>query len=286
MTPRSWLFVPGDRPERMDKALASGAEALILDLEDSVAIAAKAQARQAVRRFLDQADRTGARLWVRINPLATDLSAADIEAVLPGAPDGLVVPKATPDDVRRLGERLDAVEVGAGLAPGSLRLLPIATETPAAVFQLGGYAQCAARLAGLTWGAEDLSAAVGALSARDDAGRYTPVYELARSLTVLAASAAGTAAIETVYPDFRDLGGLADYVARARRDGFVSMMAIHPSQVSVINAGFAPSPAEVEHAEAVIAAFAAQADAGVLSLDGKMLDAPHLAQARRTLERR
>lgn len=286
MTPRAWLFVPGDRPERMEKALASGAGALILDLEDSVATSAKAEARRSVRAFLERVDRRGPQLWVRINPLATDLSAADIEAVTPCAPDGLVIPKATPSDLARLDALLAPQEAAAELLARPIRLLPIATETAAAVFQLPEYAQHRGRLAGLTWGAEDLSAALGASSARDEAGRYTPIYDLARSMTLLAAAAAETPAIETVYPDFRDLAGLTDYIARARRDGFTSMMAIHPTQVSLINAGFAPSAAELDHAHAVIAAFEGQAGVGVVSLGGKMLDAPHLIQARRLLERR
>jgi citrate lyase subunit beta/citryl-CoA lyase len=270
----------------MEKAFASGAGALILDLEDSVASAAKADARHAVRAFLERTDRTGPQLWVRINPLATDFSAADVESLLPAAPDGFIVPKATPGDVARLDVWLAPLEAAAGLSSGHVRLLPIATETAAAVFQLPDYAQRRNRLAGLTWGAEDLSAALGALSARDEAGRYTPVYDLARSMTLLAAAAAEVPAVETVYPDFRDLAGLAGYVARARRDGFISMMAIHPAQVSIIDEGFAPSSAELEHAHAVIAAFEAEPGAGVVSLGGKMLDAPHLAQARRLLQRR
>ena len=285
MTPRSWLFVPGDRPERMEKALASGADALILDLEDSVAPGAKADARSAVGDFLSRRRHGAPELWVRINPLADGPGEQDLDAVMNAAPTGLVLPKSTPAEVRRLGERLDALEGRSDTRRDGVRILPIATETAAAVFRLDGYAACADRLGALTWGAEDLSADIGATAARDERGGYTSVYELARALTLLAATAASVAAVETVYPDFGDLDGLTRYVARGRRDGFVGMMAIHPRQVAIINAGFSPTAAEVTHAQAIVAAFAAHPGAGVVSLRGKMLDAPHLTQARRVLDR-
>ena len=271
---RSLLFVPGDRPDRMEKALVLGADALILDLEDSVALAAKAAARAAVSSFLRSADRSR-RLFVRINPLGGGLADDDLAAILDARPDALVLPKAEgAASVFALGQR----------APG-VPILPIATETPAAVFALGSYLQVADRLAGLTWGAEDLPAAVGAESSRQEDGRYTPPYELVRSLTLFGAHAAGVAAIETIFPAFRDVRGLGDYVARAVRDGFTGMMAIHPSQVAVINQGFTPDAAAVSRAQAVVAAFAAQPRAGVVTLDGTMLDAPHLKQARALLAR-
>jgi citrate lyase subunit beta/citryl-CoA lyase len=272
---RSLLFVPGDRPDRMEKALASGADALILDLEDAVAPAAKAEARRAVAAFLN-ANRQ-ARLWVRVNPLDSAEQEKDLIAVLPAHPDGIVLPKAegggsVAELARRLAERGNA----------TAQILAIATETPAAIFALGSYGG-AKRLAGLTWGAEDLPAAIGAAASREEDGRFTPPYELARSLCLFGAAAAGVAPIETVYPAFRDVDGLAAYAARARRDGFTGMMAIHPDQVPVINAAFTPSEAELAHARAVVAAFEARPEAGALSLDGRMIDRPHLVLAQRIL---
>jgi citrate lyase subunit beta/citryl-CoA lyase len=269
---RSLLFVPGDRPERMEKALGLGADALILDLEDAVAPAAKPAARAATAAFLRRAERR-VRLFVRVNPLDSKLIDADLAAVLDATPDGLLLPKAEG------AASVDALAEKAGALP----ILPIATETPSAIFQLGSYAAVADRLLGLTWGAEDLPAAIGAATSRAANGRYTPPYELARSLTLFGAHAAGVAAIETVYPAFRDLEGLAAYAARARRDGFTGMMAIHPAQVAVINAAFTSTQAELTHARAIVAAFEANPGAGALQLDGRMIDAPHLKQARRLL---
>lgn len=272
---RSLLFVPGDRPDRMEKALRAGADALILDLEDAVAPSGKPEARRHVAAFLNA--NSTVQLWVRINPLDNDESDRDLAAILSSHPDGIVLPKAeggasVAELTRRLTERGNATS----------RILAIATETPAAMFQLGSYGG-AKRLAGLTWGAEDLPAAIGAATSREPDGRFTPPYELARSLCLFGAAAAGVAPIETVYPAFRDLDGLAAYAARARRDGFTGMMAIHPDQVPVINSAFTPSAAEVAHARAVVAAFEANPGAGALSLDGRMIDRPHLVQAQRTL---
>ncbi|HZG08355.1 MAG TPA: CoA ester lyase [Allosphingosinicella sp.] len=275
MPMRSLLFVPGDRPDRMGKALGSGADALILDLEDAVAPGAKAEARRHVAQFVDA--HGSANLWVRVNPLDSHEIERDLAAVLPAHPHGIVLPKAEGGvSVNELARRL--TESGNATA----QILAIATETPAAMFQLGTYGG-AKRLAGLTWGAEDLPAAIGAVTSREEDGRYTPPYELARSLCLFGAAAAGVAPIETVYPAFQDLDGLAAYAARARRDGFSGMMAIHPAQVAVINQAFTPSEAEVAHARAVVAAFEANPEAGALSLEGKMIDRPHLVQARRVL---
>ena len=273
---RSLLFVPGDRPDRMAKALSAGADALILDLEDAVAPEKKAEARRAVADFLDA--NGNARLWVRVNPLDSPEHDKDLAAILPAHPDGIVLPKAeggvsVAELARELSERGNA----------TAQILAIATETPAAMFQLGTYGGVK-RLAGLTWGAEDLPAAIGAATSREEDGGFTPPYELARSLCLFGAAAAGVAPIETVYPAFRDLDGLAAYAARARRDGFTGMMAIHPDQVPAINAAFTPSEAEVAHARAVVAAFEADPGAGALSLDGRMIDRPHLIQARRILD--
>jgi citrate lyase subunit beta/citryl-CoA lyase len=272
---RSLLFVPGDRPDRMEKALGVGADALILDLEDAVAQTAKAEARKAVADFLNA--NSQARLWVRVNPLDSPENEKDLVAILSAHPDGIVLPKAeggaSVDELsRRLSERGNV----------TTRILAIATETPAAMFQLGSYGG-AKRLDALTWGAEDLPAAIGAVTSREEDGRFTPPYELARALCLFGAAAAGVAAIETVYPAFRDLEGLAAFAARARRDGFTGMMAIHPDQIAVINAAFTPSEEEVAHARAVVAAFEANPEAGALSLDGRMIDRPHLVQAQRIL---
>ncbi len=273
---RSLLFVPGDRPERFSKAVASGADALILDLEDSVAIESKATARSAVRDYLLGGPRQ-VPVFVRINPLDSSFIAEDLE-VASARPDGIVLPKAEgPASVRALIERL--VERLGGPAPP---ILPIATETAAAVFTLGGYGSVAEHLAGLTWGAEDLPAAIGA-RAREGDGAFTATFQVVRSLALLGAHAAGVAAIETVFPAIGDLDSLARYVADARRDGFTGMMALHPAQVAVINAGFTPSDEEVAQARRIIEAFAAQPGAGVLKIDGRMIDAPHLKQAHRIL---
>lgn len=272
---RSLLFVPGDRPERFPKAAASGADALILDLEDSVATDAKAGAREAIIGWLRAAPSVPS--FVRINPLDSEDVGADLRAIVAARPAGIVLPKAEGQaSVARLLEL-----AGADCPP----ILPIATETPAAIFALGSYGAYADRLVGLTWGAEDLPAAIGAASSREEDGRYTPPYEMARALTLFGAHAAGIAAIETVYPNIADNEGLAAYVARGRRDGFTGMMAIHPSQVEAINRGFSPSEAEIAHARAIISLFAANPGVGALKLEGKMVDRPHLKQAEALLAR-
>jgi citrate lyase subunit beta/citryl-CoA lyase len=263
----------------MEKAIHLGADALILDLEDSVGADRKGLARDAIRRFLEISPRT-VPLLVRINPMDSAFVEADLDAVLEAAPDGLVLPKAEGAfSVSTLLGRLAA----RGTRP--LPILPIATETPAAIFRLGSYSEVADRLCGLTWGAEDLPAAIGAATSREPDGRFTAPYELARSLTLFAAHAAAVAAIETVYPAIRDLDGLAVYAARSARDGFTGMMAIHPSQVAVINQAFAPSPEAIASSRAIVEAFEATPGAGALQLDGKMIDAPHLKQARALLAR-
>lgn len=270
---RSLLFVPGDRPDRMEKALGVGADALILDLEDSVSAARKGDAREAVAAFLRRTRRT-IPLFVRINPVGGDLAEADLAAIARARPDAIVQPKAEgAGSIRQLAARTD------------LPILPIATETPSALFGLGSYGEVRDQLIGLTWGAEDLPAAIGATAAREADGRYTAPIETVRSLALFAAHAAGVPAIETVYPDFRDLEGLAAYAARGARDGFSGMMAIHPDQVTVINRAFTPSDEAIAAARTIVAAFAANPDAGVLAVEGRMVDAPHLTQARRLLER-
>lgn len=277
---RSLLFVPGDRPERMEKALGVGADALILDLEDSVSRDNKAVARAAIAAFLARPRDRLVALFVRINPLDSGMADDDLAGVIAARPDGIVLPKSEGGrSLADLDRRL------AALGNTEAMILPIATETAAALFTLGEYGGVTPRLAGLTWGAEDLPAALGATTAREADGRFTPPYEVARALTLFGAAAAGVAPIETVYPAFRDLDGLSAYAARGARDGFTGMMAIHPSQVPVINDAFTPSAASVARAREVVAAFAANPGAGVLAIDGKMIDAPHLKQAERVLAR-
>ncbi len=269
---RSLLFVPADRSERFAKAAASGADALILDLEDSVATEKKDAGRAAIAEWL-AGDRAGVTTFVRVNPLDGGLTQADLDAVLPGRPDGIVLPKA---------EGAATVETLLAMLSGmDIPVLPIATETAAAIFQLSSYGAVSRHLAGLTWGAEDLPAAIGAATSRESDGSYTSPYEMVRNLALFAAHAAATAPIETVFPRIDAPEALAAYVARARRDGFTGMMAIHPAQVAPINAGFTPTDAEIAHAQAVIEAFAANPGVGALKLDGRMIDRPHLVQARR-----
>ena len=270
---RSLLFVPGDRPERFFKAAASGADALILDLEDSVVAAAKDAARANVAAWLATAPPLP--VFVRINPLDGGTLDADLRAVLGGAATGVVLPKAEG------AASLATLDVQ--LAGTNLKILPIVTETPRAMFHLGDYGGVTDRLIGLTWGAEDLSSAVGATTAREADGRYRPPYELARSLTLFAAHAAHVAAIETVYPDLADAAGLEAYATRGRQDGFTGMLALHPNQIAPIHAAFAPSAAEIVHARAIVAHFAARSGAGALRLDGRMIDAPHRVAAERLL---
>jgi citrate lyase subunit beta/citryl-CoA lyase len=285
---RSLLFVPGDSERKQAKALQAGADALILDLEDSVAEAALPAARARVRDFL-MAQVPGARsqqLWVRPNGLASGKLLEDLEAVLAGRPDGVVLPKVSSvRELQEVGRQLSVLETRIGLPEGGTRVIVIATETPRAVLTLGEYSPESAggRLSGLTWGMEDLSAALGALAKTEADGALTPVFELARSLCLIAAAAAGVQAIDGVHADFRDRAGLEREVARARRDGFRAKLAIHPGQVPVINDAFSPTAAEVEHARRVVAAFESSPGAGVTSLDGKMLDRPHLVLAQRLL---
>jgi citrate lyase subunit beta/citryl-CoA lyase len=278
---RSWLFVPGDSETKIAKAAGAGADVLILDLEDSVALARKDEARALVAAALMGA-REGPKIYVRINPLASGLALADLAGVMAAGPDGIVLPKTDSGaDVERLGFFLDAFEAAFGVPAGRTKILPIATETAASVFMLGTYR--GARLVGMTWGAEDLPASVGAVAGRHEDGGLTDLCRLARALCVAGAAAAGVPAIETVYPDFRDADGLRAYAAAGRREGFLGMLAIHPGQVAVINEVMTPSEAELAHARRVVALFDENPGAGVASLEGKMIDMPHLKQARRIL---
>jgi citrate lyase subunit beta/citryl-CoA lyase len=284
---RSWLFVPGDDARKQDKASRSAADALILDLEDSVTVELLPKARTRVRNFLaSHRERSAQQLWVRVNALASGKLADDLSLIMAGAPDGIVLPKVSAArEAVEVGGLLSTLEEKFGTPPGRTRMLVIATETPQALFGLGAYASNAnPRLAGLTWGAEDLSAALGA-AARGADGAFTFTFELARSMCLLAAAAAHVPAFDGVCVDFRNGDALQKEATRACRDGFSGKLAIHPAQVEAINAAFSPQAAEIAHAREVVAAFAAKPDAGVLSLDGQMLDRPHLAKAERVLER-
>ncbi len=282
---RSLLFVPGDSARKLSKSETVPADALILDLEDSVAPENKSAARKLVGDFLsDHSAGRHKQLWVRINPIDHPAALEDLAAIMRGRPDGIVQPKTrSPDDVLLLGQHLENFEKDLGFASGSTRILPVSTETPAAIFSLGEYVRCDQRLAGLTWGAEDLGAAVGALANKDRDGAWTSPFQLARNLCLFAAHAAGVAAIDTIYADFRDLEGLRATCEEARRDGFSGKLAIHPDQVAVINSAFTPSEEEIARARRIVDLFAANPRAAVLSLDGIMLDIPHLKQARNIL---
>lgn len=274
---RSLLFVPADSERKLEKARASRADALILDLEDSVTPERRPRARELVKAFAGGAAGRSA-LWIRINPVGSGDYDEDLDAVIAAWPAGIVVPKPqSPDVLRTLDRDLAEREKRLGVALGAIGVIPVATETPAAVLALHEYRNPPPRLRGLTWGAEDLSAALGAATNRDGNGEFAFTFRMVRSLCLLAAKAAGVAAIETLYSNYRDLPGLARTARNAQREGFTGMLAIHPDQIDTINEGFTPSAEDVEHARRVIAAFAG--GKGVASLDGKMLDQPHLKQA-------
>jgi citrate lyase subunit beta/citryl-CoA lyase len=285
---RSLLFVPGDDDKKFAKALASGADALIVDLEDSVAEGRKSAARAAAAAFVAEARRlaTRPRLYVRVNPFVSRLTEDDLDAVIAAAPDGVVLPKCLGGaDVQRLGANLAVREAEHGLADGSTRIIAIATESARALFGFASYRGASNRLDGLAWGGEDLSADLGAETNRLPDGAYAAPYALARTLTLVGAVAAETRPIDAVATNFRDLDGLRAEALAARRDGFVAKMAIHPTQVPVINDVFTVSPEAIARARAIVAAFDAAPGAGVVALDGEMLDLPHLKRAKRLLDR-
>ena len=285
MSLRSFLFVPGDSERKLARGLVSQADALILDLEDAVAPARKALAQGMVAAALAARAAGGPQLWVRINPMDAG-GLDDLAAVVRAAPDGIMVPKVDgPADVLRLSHCLDVLERRDGLRQAT-RILPVATETARAPFALGAYAGTPLpRLYGLTWGAEDLSTALGASTNQDPAGGWAATYRMVRSLCLMAARAAGVEPVETLYADFRDTPGLQASCIAAAAEGFTGRIAIHPDQVAPINAAFMPSGAAVAHAQRVVAAFAQSPDAGAVGLDGMMLDMPHLTQAQRLLAR-
>jgi citrate lyase subunit beta / citryl-CoA lyase len=280
---RSMLFVPGDSERKMAKALATNADALVLDLEDSVALPRKADARRQVAEFLGTASFKG-ELWVRVNPLTTTFCLEDLAVVARARPAGILLPKCVgPQDVAKVSHYLDVLEVREGINANSTKILAVTTETAQAPFSLGHYAEAELdRLMGLTWGAEDLSSALGAAGNKDEFGNWTLTYQMVRSLCLLAAKACEVQAIETLYVDFKDPDGLAKSCRASRREGFTGRFAIHPDQVDPINEGYMPDSKDVEHARRVITAFM-ETDSGTVALDGQMLDIPHLNQAKAVL---
>jgi citrate lyase subunit beta/citryl-CoA lyase len=285
---RSLLFVPADSARKLDKAMSSGADALIIDLEDSIALDGKARARDSAAAFLKNATASAARpyLMVRVNGLQTGLTDADLDAIAPAKPDAIMLPKAEGGAaIMHTDAKLAVREAQNDLPDGHIRILPIATETAAALFVVGTFARASPRLIGMTWGAEDLSAELGARANRDAQGRFLDPYRLARSLCLAGAAAAAVPAIDTVFVDFRNDAGFRRECEEACRDGFVAKMAIHPAQVPIINEVFTPSADAIAHAQSVIAAFAAAPGAGVVGIGGVMYDRPHLVRAKQLLAR-
>jgi citrate lyase subunit beta / citryl-CoA lyase len=283
---RSLLFVPADAPAKLDKAAGSGADALIIDLEDSVAPERKEAARKGAAAFLDRRERPRARLLVRVNGLDSGLIDADLDAVVPARPDAIMLPKAEGGaSIVHADAKLTAREAIAGVTAGSIGIVAIATETAKSLFVAGTYGGASPRLAALTWGAEDLSAALGAEANRDTDGNFLDAYRLARTLCIAAAAAADVPALDTVYVDFRNDAGLRRECEAACRDGFTGKMAIHPAQIATINHVFTPGAEAIAKASAIIAAFAAAPGAGVVGIDGVMYDRPHVARAEWLLAR-
>lgn len=285
MTPlRSMLFVPGDSERKQSRALTSGADALILDLEDSVSPSQLPSARSRVQTLLLARHNQTQQLWVRVNAPGSGQLIADLDAIVAARPDGIMLPKAGYADVVEVAHHLDHLERCAGMVAGSIKLIVIAAETPRSLLTLSEYlTNDNTRLIGMTWGAEDLSAALGATVKVDESGAWTSTFQFARTQCLLTAAAIGVQAIDTVHAAFRDLEGLRRSAAQARRDGFLGKLAIHPDQVEPINAAFTPSAAEIEHARRVVEIFEQDDAVGAVGLDGQMLDKPHLVLARRVL---
>ena len=285
---RSFLFVPADSAKKLDKAMTSGADAVIVDLEDSIAPDGKARARQSAAAFLKEVVAHAPRpyLVVRVNSLQTGLTDTDLDAVVPQSPDAIMLPKAEGGaSVIHADAKLAVREARGGLPDGHVKIIALATETAAALFLAGTFRGASKRLSALTWGAEDLSAELGAETNRDGEGRFLDPYRLARALCLAGAAAAEVPAIDTVYVDFRDGTGLRRECEEARRDGFTGKMAIHPAQVPIINEVFTPTAQAIAQAKAVVDAFAANPDAGTIGIGGVMFDRPHLARAQRLLAR-
>ncbi|MCG8490189.1 MAG: CoA ester lyase [Sneathiellales bacterium] len=284
---RSWMFVPGDSEKKLEKGLTNPADALILDLEDSVSDDRQEIAREMVRNFLQSHPDRSQQLWVRINPLDNDLSLPDLTAVMPGAPDGIVLPKVySAKEINLLGHYLDVLEVREGLEPGSTKIVSVATETAASLLTFDTYLDNVSdRLIALTWGGEDLAAALGASDNRHPrTGEYDDPFRLARTMCLATSRAIDVQPVGVVYVDFRDLDGLEQECLRDRQSGFIGKIAIHPAQSEVINRAFTPSEEEIAHARKVVDIFEQNPGLGTVGLDGKMLDMPHLKQARNLLE--
>lgn len=281
---RSLLFVPADSEKKLAKAGERGADALLIDMEDSVLPPRKAMGRTMCVKFL-QTTHTQSQIWVRVNPLDSEYILDDLEAIIPLRPAGIMLPKPDgPVDIETLSRHISRLERKHSLPEGKIKILPVATETARAVISLTLYPRThLPRLLGLTWGAEDLATDLGALTNKDDDGRFAFTYRMVRSQTLLAAKASGVQAIDTLYADFRDKDGLRKYAKAAFREGFTGMLAIHPAQVEIINKSFTPTESQVHHARAVIQAFADNPGAGAVSVSGKMTDIPHLKQAQNTL---
>lgn len=284
MRTRSLLFVPGDSEKKFTRASGGNADVLILDLEDAVAPSMKDAARVTVAGWLDRAGEVAAHLFVRPNPLPSGLIEGDLEAVVRPGLAGLLIPKADgAADIAAIAAMLDRLEASAGMAPGTVRIMVVATETPAAMFNLGSYTPPHPRLLGLTWGAEDLSSAIGATGNKEADGSWTEPYKVARSFCLFAAASAGVTPVDTLYSDFRDAEGLEADCRRSRRDGFLGRIAIHPDQVDTINRCYTPSEEQVAEARRIVDAFEANPDLGTIGIDGKMYDIPHLKAAHKTL---
>ncbi len=284
---RSWLFVPGDSERKLEKARDNPADALILDLEDAVSDDRQDVARSLLTDYLrDRTDRSRQQLWVRINPIDSPLALGDLAAVMRGTPNGICLPKPySADDVNTLANYLSALEASEGLDEGSTKIICVATETADALLRFESYLDgITNRLTAMTWGAEDLMAALGATDNRvPGTDEYDAPFLLARSLTLTTARAIGAQPVGGVFTNFRDSEALAEECARDRRNGFIGKLAIHPGQVEVINEAFTPTPEECDWARKVVAAFEASPGVGAIGLEGKMLDMPHLKQARSVL---
>jgi citrate lyase subunit beta/citryl-CoA lyase len=281
---RSMLFVPGDRPERFEKAVRSGADAVIFDLEDAVTAAGRPQARRNIAEYLRKEQARAASLWVRINPVDSTDVLEDLAAVMASRPDGILLPKARHgDDLQRLDHWLEALETQHGHAVGAIKVIALVTETAQAMLSGSSFASPPSRVSGYTWGAEDLAADVGASANRTADGDFEFVYALGRAACLLMAAAAGIAAIDTTDVEFRDVAALERRARASRRDGFVGKLAIHPAQLAPIHAAFSPSDEDIAWARRVIDAFGREPDRGAVALDGRMVDRPHLRQAERIL---
>lgn len=287
---RSYLFVPGNDEDKIIKAFDTQADAVVLDLEDSVAPQDRNKARSITRDALEALPpsmrKGGPKAFVRVNPLGDGEAFRDLDSVMPGRPDGILLPKCRDgENAKKLSEMLVAKESELTITTGTVKLIAIATETARSVFGLGSYGGSTPRLMGLGWGAEDLSADMGALANRDDQGHFLPPYQLVRNLCLIAAHAARVEAIDTVHIDFKDEAGLKRECDAALRDGFTAKMAIHPAQIPIINEAFTPFKSDVEHSQALVETFAKAGNPGVLGIDGKMYDRPHLLRAEKVVAR-